>query len=361
MLLLTVDTLRADATGPTFAALAARGLTGPTWSTAPWTLPALASLHTGLTPYGHGALVRPPVAGKTRIDGFTAPTLAERYAAAGYATAAFVENPHVSRARGFARGFATWDSPDDRDPPRALLLEPFGLGADLRPLVRRGRDPEARVDAALAWLRAQDRPAFLWVHLLGPHLPWHAADTSPGTALHDALGETPTRLNLDHLRRGSLRWTPALRAEVRAAYRAEAARADAALGRLVDAAPDAVVVYTADHGEELGEHGGWEHGHALWEEVVRVPLAMAGPGLAPGTFAAASLVDVPATLAALHGLPLGSLDGVDLRHLATAELRRAVVLVTQEGFLFTGTIADNIAFGRPGATRGEVAAAAEAV
>jgi ATP-binding cassette, subfamily B, bacterial len=55
------------------------------------------------------------------------------------------------------------------------------------------------------------------------------------------------------------------------------------------------------------------------------------------------------------------LDGVDLRHLATAELRRAVVLVTQEGFLFTGTIADNIAFGRPGATRGEVAAAAEAV
>ncbi len=55
------------------------------------------------------------------------------------------------------------------------------------------------------------------------------------------------------------------------------------------------------------------------------------------------------------------LDGVDLRDLATADLRRAVVLVTQEGFLFTGTIADNIAFGRPGATRAEIAAAAEAV
>ena len=55
------------------------------------------------------------------------------------------------------------------------------------------------------------------------------------------------------------------------------------------------------------------------------------------------------------------LDGTDLRHLATADLRRAVVLVTQEGFLFTGTIAENIAFGRPGATRAEILAAAEAV
>ncbi|MFP5317683.1 MAG: ABC transporter ATP-binding protein [Acidimicrobiia bacterium] len=55
------------------------------------------------------------------------------------------------------------------------------------------------------------------------------------------------------------------------------------------------------------------------------------------------------------------LDGVDLRHLATADLRRAVVLVTQEGFLFTGTIAENIAFGRPGATRSDIVAAAQAV
>lgn len=55
------------------------------------------------------------------------------------------------------------------------------------------------------------------------------------------------------------------------------------------------------------------------------------------------------------------LDGVDLRHLSTADLRRAVVLVTQEGFLFTGTIAENIAFGHPGATRAGILAAAEAV
>jgi ABC-type multidrug transport system fused ATPase/permease subunit len=55
------------------------------------------------------------------------------------------------------------------------------------------------------------------------------------------------------------------------------------------------------------------------------------------------------------------LDGVDLRDLATDDLRRGVVMVTQENFLFSGTIAENIAFGRPEATRGEVIAAAEAI
>ena len=56
-----------------------------------------------------------------------------------------------------------------------------------------------------------------------------------------------------------------------------------------------------------------------------------------------------------------TLDGLDLRRLTINDLRAAVVLVTQEGFLFSGTVADNIAFGRPGADRTEVRAAAEAI
>jgi ABC-type multidrug transport system fused ATPase/permease subunit len=55
------------------------------------------------------------------------------------------------------------------------------------------------------------------------------------------------------------------------------------------------------------------------------------------------------------------LDGVDLRQIADEQLRRAVVMVTQENFLFTGTVAENIEFGRPGATRAEVGAAAAAI
>ena len=56
-----------------------------------------------------------------------------------------------------------------------------------------------------------------------------------------------------------------------------------------------------------------------------------------------------------------SLDGVDLRDLRQSDLRRHVVMVTQENFMFGGTVADNIRFGKPGATDEEVRAAAAAV
>ncbi|MET7856992.1 ABC transporter ATP-binding protein [Streptomyces sp. NPDC005318] len=55
------------------------------------------------------------------------------------------------------------------------------------------------------------------------------------------------------------------------------------------------------------------------------------------------------------------LDGTDLRDLATPELRRGVVMVTQEAFLFSGTVAENIAIGRPDATRAEIEQAAKAI
>ncbi|MFF0159506.1 ABC transporter ATP-binding protein [Streptomyces sp. NPDC005263] len=55
------------------------------------------------------------------------------------------------------------------------------------------------------------------------------------------------------------------------------------------------------------------------------------------------------------------LDGVDLRELSVPELRRGVVMVTQEAFLFSGTVAENIAIGRPDATRDDIERAAKAI
>ena len=55
------------------------------------------------------------------------------------------------------------------------------------------------------------------------------------------------------------------------------------------------------------------------------------------------------------------LDGTDLRDLSDARLRREIVLITQEGFLFSGSIADNIGLGKPGADRAEIEAAAAAI
>lgn len=56
-----------------------------------------------------------------------------------------------------------------------------------------------------------------------------------------------------------------------------------------------------------------------------------------------------------------TLDGIDLRDIADTDLRRGVVMVTQENFMFDGTIGENIAFGRPGASQAEIEAAARAV
>jgi ATP-binding cassette, subfamily B, bacterial len=68
-------------------------------------------------------------------------------------------------------------------------------------------------------------------------------------------------------------------------------------------------------------------------------------------------------LARLYDPLAGSvrLDGTDLRQLADKTLRREVVLITQENFLFSGSIADNIELGKPGATRDEIVAAATAI
>ncbi len=56
-----------------------------------------------------------------------------------------------------------------------------------------------------------------------------------------------------------------------------------------------------------------------------------------------------------------TIDGVDLRDLPTDELRKAIIMVTQENFLFSGTVAENIAFGKPSASREEIERAAKVV
>ncbi|MEX1311940.1 MAG: sulfatase-like hydrolase/transferase, partial [Candidatus Sulfomarinibacteraceae bacterium] len=64
---------------------------------------------------------------------------------------------------------------------------------------------------------------------------------------------------------------------------------DRSAGRLLDTLrerrlyDDAVVVFVSDHGEMLGEHGAWGHVEHLWEESLRVPLVVKGPGLERGT------------------------------------------------------------------------------
>ena len=95
---------------------------------------------------------------------------------------------------------------------------------------------------------------------------------------------------------------------------------DAELGRLLAGLAElgldgrTAVALTADHGEEFLDHGGFEHGHTLYGELVHVPLLIRAPGLAPARLAAGvGLIDVGPTLCELAGLaPLPGASGTSL-------------------------------------------------
>jgi arylsulfatase A-like enzyme len=93
---------------------------------------------------------------------------------------------------------------------------------------------------------------------------------------------------------------------VRQMYEAEIAFADHEVGRLLDAASSAdLVLIVGDHGEEFLDHGGFLHGHTVFEEMLHVPLVFAGPGVRAGNVAAepVSHVDIAPTILDLLAMP----------------------------------------------------------
>lgn len=314
LLLVVVDTLRADhlgtyghdlATSPALDAFAARGVVFErAYAHSGWTLPSMASLLTGLYPFEH-AVVRD--ASEHRSFGSLdedVETLAERLGARGYRTGAFVNNTFLAPHFGLNQGF------DEYDYAGATNAE--------------HRSAAQTVRAAVEWLGAADpdTPSFALIHFIEPHVDYAPSERSlaalggaggavppPVTApvvsqLSDANGGVPTEEQ---------------RRAIGRIYDAEILDVDAALGELF-AAVDARsrprwVWVTSDHGEELWDHGGFEHGHALSGVLVRVPLVVVGEGLAPGRVAApVQHLDVFRTLVRLGGgevPPPGR--GLDLR------------------------------------------------
>jgi arylsulfatase A-like enzyme/Tfp pilus assembly protein PilF len=283
VLLITIDTLRADRIGcyggpaptPSLDALASRGVRFATaLAPAPLTAPSHASILTGLNPPRHGvrdngAFVLPE----------SIPVLAGRFRAAGYETAAFVSGFPLDRRFGLARAFDAYDDrlPRGRDPRRASFVE-------------RPADQTAR--AARDWLAGRSQRWFAWVHFFDPHSPYE-----PPQAFGPPRTETP--------------------------YDGEIAFVDHELGALLRALDprtqaSTVVLATADHGESLGDHGEETHGVFVYDATLRVPMLLAGPGIPRGGVSTtlARLVDVAPTLLELAGLP--PLAGVDGRSLAGA-------------------------------------------
>ncbi len=315
VLFVAIDTLRADALSsqggragvtPRIDALAAQGVQfTAAFAHAPWTLPSFSSLFTSLPPEAHGA------GGNVRAGWRAlAPerrTLAEEFRDAGWATHAIVNVDFLTDAFGTTQGFEDVDA-----------FRP----ADNHTVRRAG----PTTDAALAWIHAHaDRPFFLFVHYFDPHAeydpppPWRAR-----FALEQDRDSTAFRFGArEHVvnhRGGRMPLDAATLARARALYDGEVAYTDDEVGRLLDGLAargldeNTIVVLTADHGEEFGEHGSWEHGHTHFDELLHVPLVLRAQGIAPRRIAEpVGSIDVAPTLCRLAGIaPAPTFRGRDL-------------------------------------------------
>lgn len=309
MLLVTLDTVRADRVG----AYGGPGETTPHLdrlaqqatvfedcvAAAATTVPSHATMLTGLYPRSHGTRRNQDVL--DRDIG----TLAERFAAAGYATGSFVSMPWLDTA--VARGFAT---------RRSLAPTPGAPAPGAR--VERAPVPASDVNRELfAWLSALDRPFFAWAHYFEPHPPWAPTSFSaPRLAGYDGLFAGGVSAEAFNLRADEWLGDPRHREAASALYDGAIHATDAALAALLDRleasglASRTVVVVTADHGLDLGDHGVPGHGGVLFGSVLRVPLVIrdarpsGSPPVARRVSTPVSLVDLAPTLLDRAGLEI---------------------------------------------------------
>ena len=302
VLLITIDTLRADAVGPQAGvtpALDGLARLGTTFtqatSVSPLTLPSHASMLTGVRPALHGLTVN-----GVAVSQLPGATLAESLSGAGYSTAAFVSSAMLDHRHGLDRGFDVYDDE---------LYQPGGPG---RPHERRG---DVTIDRSLEWIaKRDDEPWFAWVHLYDPHAPYEA----PGGRV-----DPP-----------------------REAYLDEVAFADTHVGRLLDAVEqrgeDVLIVVTSDHGEGLGDHGEQTHGLLLYESTMHVPLIVARtsatdagfPGVGQRRDDVVSLLDITPTLLELLGLRQA--DGLEGRSIVRPQPPRSIPLEGRAGWFYYG-------------------------
>jgi arylsulfatase len=269
LLFISVDTLRADhvsaygyerETTPNIDAFAAESiLFERAYSHISSTVPAFASVMTSKYPHHHGVIETYNFA-----LGRDENTMAERLGAAGLQTAAFIGIGILMPRKGLAQGFETYS------------VAPFADGNYWRPAAQ-------VTDDALAWLRANHGdPFFLWVHYFEPHQPYEIV---PAEYL-DRFGSAAAPQALE-----ALKSNPAVhqrRRQIIDRYDGALAWVDHQVGRLLHGLDEhglrdrTMIVFTADHGEGLGEHG--LHGHVLqiYEPLVHVPLVVHVPGNVPG-------------------------------------------------------------------------------
>jgi arylsulfatase A-like enzyme len=312
-----------------------------------WTKSSTASLLTGLFAFQHGVLEGHKARNKggpglytTQVLREDYETMAERLGRAGFRTFGAVKSYHLVEDYGFAQGF------DEYHDPEAISSD------------------QGRIEAMLRALGKAEGPFFAYVHLNACHHPYppgfrhegfmaeHDFGYDEDAALARGIDFTTSEAKRAILN-GRIRLGPEDVRFLNLVYDAKLRRNDETTVRpllrgLRDLGvyDDTMLIVTADHGEELYEHEGYAHGHALWEEVVRVPLVVKFPrGRRPEELprevaALTQSIDLLPSLLAFSGAPVPEdLPGTDIfggspRGFAFSEMKKGGWMMVREGLKY---------------------------
>ncbi len=347
VVLIVIDTLRADRVTPegdgALAQLAREGVYfEQAISPAPWTLPAMGSLMTGLYPSQHGAVsARNPLPADVT-------TLAERFRESGYSTAAFTGGAFVGPAHRMDQGFEHFDPNVERSFPAFRTYVPllwrvaknrFAPLFGIVRAVREYRGLRGGLDAVRAWHPEPERPFFLFVHSYQVH-DYYLYDPRTDDAVRDRRTPPPRFAKRFSVHPDELSYADADELDwFRAIYDERLSDVERSIGELLrlvrerSGERDLVIALTSDHGEGFDvKTRRVHHGGRLHDDLLRVPLLLQGPGLAPRRVAEqVGTLDLAPTLLELAGLePLRDIAGRSLLGAIRGEESFADTLFAEE-------------------------------
>lgn len=298
------------------------------YSVAPWTLPSVGSLITGLYPTAIGI----DSANHSLNEGFI--TLAERLKKVGYFTCAIYDSPFILDSMGFGRGFDVvigiremmkFSAGDRLDMFRSRSIFSWQLAR----IAPRFDHTLGSAYLALSAIKKIKRPFLLWIHLLDPHQPY-----APPERFAGHIKDVEREFDWKGKKTKILRWTTQIASgcyesgecndllkRAHELYLGEVGLVDFVLGRIVkklkdiELWDDTVFIFTSDHGEEFGERFGLGHGRTLYEELLRVPLLIRIPDLKPKRiYTRVRTMDINPTILELARVPYDkmSLNAISL-------------------------------------------------
>jgi len=329
VLLITVDTLRSDALSflgstehqtPHMDAFAAQSVVfTQAYSPSSWTLPAVTSILSSLSPLTHQ--VRRDGRFDDRLE-----TIGDLFGDHGYRTGAIVSNSLLTpRTYDANRSFHHYAAFPNGKP------DSVSFGLRLLWYVFPERWPEQATTTDLADLTIEwygehrDDPTFLWLHIFDPHTPYSppARYLAPGSVTSWSADTGVPMAQAIEQSTGFPTASPEKRAMIRNLYLAEVRYMDDEIGRILSTLKDyelyddMLIVFASDHGEELWEHGQFRHGHTMYNELIHVPFLIKRPAQAAGMMVEApvSTMDIPPTVAEVCGIEVDEdiWDGRSLR------------------------------------------------